>query len=139
MALLPSAIYRGISVNSKSLKTRGEAGNGSTSKYIDIMCMDKVGFDGFNLIGRQINEAITMGNASRAQSVRRVLARWRYFWGNLPKNILSNEQIIGLFDSVNPMFSPFYKSCRFDFNGEPRELKIMSTSFWPTPALKYIF
>ena len=91
---------RGISVNSDSLKIRGESGNGSTSKYIDVMCMDKVGFDGFNLIGRQITEAITTGNASRAESVRRVLARWRYFWGKTPKNVLSKEQIIGLFGEL---------------------------------------
>ncbi|MEM0134537.1 MAG: PD-(D/E)XK motif protein [Thermoplasmatales archaeon] len=91
---------RGLRVNSNFLKTKGEGENASTLKYIDVKCMDRAGFDGFNLIGRQITEAVINGNASRAESVRRVLARWRYFWGNVPRNILSNEQIIGLFGEL---------------------------------------
>ena len=88
---------RGISVNRRDLKTRGVNLNEHTSSYIDILCNDKTGFDVFNLIGHQITDAVSTGATTKAEAVRRVLARWRYFWGKVPKNVLSKEQIIGLF------------------------------------------
>ncbi|MHB1811239.1 MAG: PD-(D/E)XK motif protein [Thermoplasmataceae archaeon] len=88
---------RGLNINSKDLRTKGEIEGEKISKYIDIMCIDKAGFDGFNLIGYQMTEAVSVGTTTKAEAVRRVLARWRYFWGRIPKNILSKGQIIGLF------------------------------------------
>ena len=91
---------RGINVNTNYMRTKGTSQNGIISRYIDIMCVDRTGFDQFNLIGRQITEAVSADVSTKAEAVRKVLTRWRYFWGKIPKNILSKEQTIGLFSEL---------------------------------------
>lgn len=91
---------RGISVITNDMRIKGTGQNGIISRYIDIMCVDRTWFDGFNLIGRQITEAVSVGVSTKAETVRKVLTRWRYFWGKVPKNLLSKEQIIGLFSEL---------------------------------------
>lgn len=88
---------RGINVNSDDLRIKGDNQSGRISRYLDVRCIDNAGFEGFNLIGHQITEAVSKGDTTKAEAVRRVLARWRYFWGKIPKTFLSREQIIGLF------------------------------------------
>ena len=91
---------RGISVNTNDMRTKGVDQNGIITRYIDIMCVDRTGFEGFNLIGRQITEALLADVSTKAEAVRKVLNRWRYFWGKIPNNLLSKEQIIGLFSEL---------------------------------------
>ena len=91
---------RGISVNTSDLRIKGNGQVGITSRYIDIVCADRVGFEGFNLVGRQITESMSAKGLTKAEAVRKVLARWRYFWGRIPSNLLSKEQIIGLFSEL---------------------------------------
>jgi hypothetical protein len=41
--------------------------------------------------------ALSMPGAKPADIVKRVLAKWRRFWGLLPRTMLSREEILGLF------------------------------------------
>jgi hypothetical protein len=85
---------RGLTVTSREMVVN----NGTAGiVYIDIECNDPAGHEGFDIVGRQIAELLKTEGLSRSEAVSRILARWRYFWGRLPKNVLNKEEIIGLF------------------------------------------
>jgi Putative PD-(D/E)XK family member, (DUF4420) len=65
--------------------------------YIDIICHDPGGYDAFDLVGGEIAERLASGSETPAQCVARVLGKWRRFWGQLPREVLSLEAQLGLF------------------------------------------
>lgn len=88
---------RGLTVSCKDLKVKDQGKDLQPSRYIDITCQDVAGHEAFDIIGREIVSSLTSPNISKSEAVSNVLAKWRYFWGRPPVNLLSHEEIIGLF------------------------------------------
>lgn len=83
---------RGVQVETRDLKILGN----KAARYIDIVCIDPIGHDIFDLIGSEIAQELKQ-NERASESVHRVLAKWRRFWGQLPKEMLSRNDQLGLF------------------------------------------
>lgn len=84
---------RGLGVETKELGIHGH----ETARYLDLACHDAAGNDALDLIGSEIADALASPASSPAESVYRVLAKWRRFWGQLPRHLLSKEAQLGLF------------------------------------------
>lgn len=84
---------RGINVITRELVIHGQLLN----RYIDIQCLDASGHEIFDLIGSEIANNLESEIAQPPDVVKRVLAKWRRFWGNIPKHVLSKNEQIGLF------------------------------------------
>jgi len=91
---------RGIKVNTEGLRIRRGTEDGGITRYIDILCTDPLLYDGFDLIGYQIAEALSHEEIAEAEAVKVVLSRWRYFWSTASRSLLSNNEIVGLFSEV---------------------------------------
>ncbi len=83
---------RGIHANTRELSIPGHA----PGWYIDVVCTDPAGHEAFQLVGNELASRLGHG-ADAAEVVRRVLAKWRRFWGELPRELLSRNEQIGLF------------------------------------------
>lgn len=84
---------RGVAVVTRELAVPGhEAG-----RYLDVTCHDPAGQEAFDLIGGELAERLSSGRETAPECVLRVLAKWRRFWGQLPRQILSREEQLGLF------------------------------------------
>ena len=84
---------RGIRVATRELTIQGQ----SAEKYLDIECLDEVGFSIFDLMGGEIAEELENAKKPPIDGVKQILAKWRRFWGQQPHQILSREEQIGLF------------------------------------------
>jgi Putative PD-(D/E)XK family member, (DUF4420) len=87
---------RGVSVYTRELVVEGRA----LTPYIELVCQDAIGYAAFDIVGGEIAEAITRGQGSPDEIVRQVLAKWRRFWGQIPRQILSTEEQLGLFGEL---------------------------------------
>jgi hypothetical protein len=65
-----------------------------------LECNDVTGYDAFDYIGSHIAQLLAEGTLGEIEVVAKVLARWRRFWGQTPRDLLSRESIIGLFGEV---------------------------------------
>jgi len=83
---------RGIQVTTRELNVHGQ----QPSRYIDLLCLDIAGYSGFDLIGSEIITELAKGNRSPSEIVHQVLAKWRRFWGQIPKDLLSRNEVTGL-------------------------------------------
>lgn len=88
---------RGLSVITRELMVEGQE---SPIRYIDIECQDRGGVVVLDVIGGELADALCLEEQSPREIVKRVLARWRRFWSGLPKNVLSYEEILGLFGEL---------------------------------------
>lgn len=130
---------RGVSVLTRDLVVRGE----SAARYLDIQCLDTAGHTAFDLIGGELAEELAHPNSEPAGVVRRVLARWRRFWGQLPQSLLSREELLGLFgelwflsrwllpcygvaEAVQRWRGPF--GARHDFEWELKSVEVKATT-----------
>ncbi len=87
---------RGLGVCTRELVIPGhEAG-----RYLDLTCHDATGHEAFDLIGGEMAERLAAARETAPEVVMRVLAKWRRFWGKLPKQMLSREQQLGLFAEI---------------------------------------
>lgn len=84
---------RGIHVETRDLIVRGQP----AARYLDMQCLDATGFPALDLIGGELVTELLKPDAVPAAIVKRVLAKWRRFWGLLPRTMLSREEIVGLF------------------------------------------
>lgn len=84
---------RGVHVESRALIVRGLP----ATRYLDIQCLDIAGYPAFDLIGGELAAELSKSGVVPADIVKRVLAKWRRFWGLLPRTMLSKEEMIGLF------------------------------------------
>ena len=84
---------RGISVTTRGLTVHGQ----DADKYIDIECLDAAGHAILDLMGGEIADSLTDTTKQSAGIVKRVLSKWRRFWGQIPQQILSREEQLGLF------------------------------------------
>lgn len=87
---------RGVEVMTRELAIAGQP----PTHFIDITCCDAAGYDAFDLIGGELAERLAAGADAPAQIVARVLAKWRRFWGQLPRQMLSREAQVGLFGEL---------------------------------------
>jgi len=70
------------------------------ARYLDVTCNDSTGHDAFDIIGGEIARRLAAGSETAPDLVSRVIAKWRRFWGLVPKQLLSWEGQIGLFAEV---------------------------------------
>ena len=84
---------RGITVSTRELTVL----NHGTGRYLDFQCLDTAGYEAFDLIGGELAEGLKSEGAKPAVLATRVLSKWRRFWGQLPKTLLSREEQLGLF------------------------------------------
>ncbi len=84
---------RGLLVVTQDLILPGN----TQGRYINMTCEDAAGHPMLDLIGGEIAERLRAGVETPAENVSRVIAKWRRFWGQLPRQLLSREAQIGLF------------------------------------------
>ena len=84
---------RGFSVDTKELSVHGR----KSARYLVLACHDASGNDVLDLIGDEVSATLAMPGSSPADVVHKVIAKWRRFWGQLPRHLLSREQQLGLF------------------------------------------
>lgn len=84
---------RGLHVKERDLIVRGQP----ATRYLDIQCLDIAGYPAFDLIGGELVAKLSESGVVPADIVKKVLAKWRRFWGLLPRTMLSKEEMIGLF------------------------------------------
>jgi hypothetical protein len=84
---------RGVAVDSLEMLVKGQL----PAKYIDIKCRETSGHSILDLMGTEIAEGLQDVSRQPSEIVKRVLAKWRRFWGQVPQNLLSREEQLGLF------------------------------------------
>ena len=84
---------RGISVTTRDLTIHGS----SHERYLDIACLDASGHPILDLMGGEIALGLTDQTKQTEDVVRRILEKWRRFWGQLPQPMMSFEEQLGLF------------------------------------------
>jgi len=87
---------RGLVVVTRDLVVRGAP----VARYLDVQCVDIAGHEAFDLIGGELVTELSRANATPEESVRRILGRWRRFWGQLPSALLTREEQLGLFGEL---------------------------------------
>lgn len=87
---------RGLSVVTQDLILPGS----TQGHYINLTCEDSTGHPMLDLIGGEIAERLRVGADAPAEIVSRVLAKWRRFWGQLPRQMLTREAQIGLYSEL---------------------------------------
>ena len=87
---------RGIQVLTRELNIHEQP----PSRYLDLICLDAAGYSAFDLIGSEIISEIAKGTRTPAEIIHSVLAKWRRFWGQIPQDILSRNEVIGLFAEI---------------------------------------
>jgi len=87
---------RGIQVITRELNIHGQP----PSRYMDLICLDSAGYSGLDLIGSEIISELVKGTRPPAEIIHSVLAKWRRFWGQIPQDILSRNEVIGLFAEI---------------------------------------
>lgn len=83
---------RGLTAETEELILPGH----EHARYIKLKCHDAVGHDMLDVIGGEIAEGLQAGAESPAEIVSSVLARWRRFWAQQHRQMLSREGQIGL-------------------------------------------
>lgn len=130
---------RGMSVLTRELIVTGhEAG-----RYLDIACHDAAGHAAFDLIGAELAQRLAEERELGPECVAHVLAKWRRFWGQLPRQLLSRAEQLGLFaeiwflhvwliprmgiaEAVARWRGPF--GARHDFEWRGRSVEVKATS-----------
>jgi len=84
---------RGVRVATRELGGEGH----EPGRYIDLVCQDPSGHSAFDLIGGEIAERLIVGADPASVAVAKVIGKWRRFWGQVPRSILSTSEQLGLF------------------------------------------
>lgn len=87
---------RGISVSTREFTMPEHA----PGRYLDIVCQDASGHEAFDLIGGDIADRLAACLRPVAEIIAEVLAKWRRFWSQQPRDVLSREQQLGLFAEI---------------------------------------
>jgi hypothetical protein len=91
---------RGMAVTVKNLHVKGNPDKSSPDRYIDISLKEESEKEIFDIIGYQIAMLVKDEKVPTSRSVRFILERWRHFWGNISANLLTKEEIVGLFSEL---------------------------------------
>jgi Putative PD-(D/E)XK family member, (DUF4420) len=130
---------RGLWVVTSDLLVSGR----EPGRYIDLVCNDLSGYDALDIIGGELSERLASEKEGPADLVARVLAKWRRFWGQLPRDALSREAQLGLFaevwfmtfwllpqvatlEATNRWRGPF--GARHDFEWPGRSIEVKATT-----------
>lgn len=129
---------RGISVITRDLSI----GRNIPEKYLDIACLDAGGHVILDMMGGEIAIGLTDESKPPAQTVKRILSKWRRFWGQIPQPILSREEQLGLFaeiwflvewlfpkfgyDSIMAWRGPW--GSRHDFEWDDKSIEVKATT-----------
>jgi hypothetical protein len=84
---------RGIEIVTRRLSILG----GPESRYVDLSCLDPLGFDVFDSLGGELARAVAAGIEEPAVAARRLVGKWRRFWLTQPAVLLTRDEQIGLF------------------------------------------
>jgi hypothetical protein len=87
---------RGVSATTRELTFDSN----NIVNYIDVVCLDKDGNEAFDLLCRDIIKSLTKQSEQPAILIKKIIWKWRKFWSNIPKNILSGEEVVGLFGEL---------------------------------------
>lgn len=87
---------RGVRVVTRELNVHEQP----SSRYLDLICLDTAGYGGFDLIGNEIITEFVKGIHSPVEIIQYVLAKWRRFWGQIPQDLLSRSEVIGLLAEI---------------------------------------
>lgn len=110
-------------------------------RYIDIICHDNSGHVIFDAIGSEI--AKKLDKSKPQEVITTVFTKWRRFWGQPPRNLLSHEELVGLFaelwflyhwliprinkvDAVKMWRGPY--SSRHDFEWKEKSVEVKATT-----------
>jgi hypothetical protein len=84
---------RGLEVVTREM-TLPEHGVG---RYLDIVCHDPAGHEAFDLIGGDLAAELADPSAKASKVVERILEKWRRFWAQASRGMLTREEQVGLF------------------------------------------
>lgn len=84
---------RGLSVDTRELNLPDH----TLAHYLSLTCHDAAGHDAFDLFGGELAAGLAASTLAPAALVTRVLGKWRRFWGQVPRSLLSREEQVGLF------------------------------------------
>jgi hypothetical protein len=87
---------RGVSVDTKELSIEGK----ETDRYLDLVCHDSSGHSAFDLVGGDLAEGLRRGTSTPGDLVHQVLSKWRRFWGQTPRQLLTRDEQVGLFGEL---------------------------------------
>ncbi|MBY0313541.1 MAG: PD-(D/E)XK motif protein [Phycisphaerales bacterium] len=84
---------RGVRVITRELSGDGH----EPGRYLDLACQDPSGHPAFDLIGGEIADRLLANNDAAPIAVSKVIGKWRRFWGQVPRSMLSTSEQLGLF------------------------------------------
>lgn len=130
---------RGLGIVTRELAMPGH----EVGRYLDITCHDATGHEAFDLIGGELADRLAAGRETAPEIVIRVVSKWRRFWGQLPRQMLSREEQCGLFaelwflslwlvprcgvaEAVTRWRGPF--AARHDFEWVGRSVEVKATT-----------
>ena len=125
---------RGLSITTRELIIKGS----ERKRYIDIICQDVSGHVIFDAIAEDIAEKLDKEIPKGV--IMGVISKWRNFWGKSVQDLLSYNEIIGLFaelwflyywlfpkisysEAVNRWRGPFSSRHDFEWSGKSIEIK----------------
>jgi hypothetical protein len=126
---------RGFSIITRDLVVKGSA----AKRYIDITCHDNSGHIIFDVIGGEIAEKLDKSKNAK-EMIGNVINKWRNFWGKSLRELLSSNEIIGLFaelwflgywllpkvdklEAIKRWRGPFASRHDFEWTGKSIEVK----------------
>jgi hypothetical protein len=132
---------KGLSVVTRELTQFSE----HLTRWIDIKCIDPNGISILDSICEDIIHQLIADLRSPAEIVKRVLSKWRRFWGALPTVVFSRDELLGLFGElwflsqwllpfqthlavVKSWRGPYASRHDFEFTENSIEVKVTSSS-----------
>lgn len=132
---------RGIRVLTRELDVEGH----ERYRYLDLICQDASGYRAFDLIASDLANDVALGKNETPKIAARVLGIWRRFWGQMPRDILSRSEQMGLFaelwllyfwllpecgtaDSVQSWRGPLKSRHDFEWSGISIEVKATTSA-----------
>lgn len=84
---------RGLTVTTKELAVEGQY----PARYVDMECLEITGHPALDIICNELATEISRSGKQPSIIVKGILTKWRRFWGQIPCQILSHEEQLGLF------------------------------------------
>ncbi|MGB4063330.1 MAG: PD-(D/E)XK motif protein [Azonexus sp.] len=89
---------RGIAVQTVEMRLDGGIKNGV---FVEIACLEQAGYAALDIVTGELVEALLAGaSIGRVRLVQSVLSKWRRFWAGVAQNLLTKEQLLGLFGEL---------------------------------------
>jgi hypothetical protein len=94
----PRMQFRGVQLDIRDLVVS----SGVQKKYLDLICKEATGYHIFNSIGGEIAQKMAEIDKSSdsLEVITTILTKWKHFWGNYPRDLMTMEEQIGLFGEL---------------------------------------